>query len=47
MIKLFKQLFKKEKPKSDYDKRLERAQEEEDRLKREQRKQRLENFLTK
>lgn len=33
MIKLFKQLFKKEKPKSDYDKRLERAQEEEDRLK--------------
>ena len=32
MIKLFKQLFKKEKPKSDYDKRLERAQEE-DRLK--------------
>lgn len=33
MIKLFKQLFKKEKPKSDYEKRLERAQEEEDRLK--------------
>ena len=33
MIKLFKQLFKKQKPKSDYDKRLERAQEEEDRLK--------------
>ena len=32
MIKLFKQLFKKEKPKSDYEKRLERAQEE-DRLK--------------
>lgn len=32
MIKLFKQLFKK-KPKSDYEKRLERAQEEEDRLK--------------
>lgn len=33
MIKLFKQLFKKEKQKSDYEKRLERAQEEEDRLK--------------
>lgn len=33
MIKLFKQLFKKEKPKSDYEKRLEREQEEEDRLK--------------
>lgn len=33
MIKLFKQLFKKEKPKSDYEKRLERAQEEKDRLK--------------
>lgn len=35
MIKLFKQLFKKkkQKPKSDYEKRLERAQEEEDRLK--------------
>ena len=33
MIKLFKQLFKKKKPKSDYEKRLERAQEEEDRLK--------------
>ena len=33
MIKLFKQLFKKQKPKSDYDKRLERAQEEEARLK--------------
>lgn len=32
MIKLFKQLFKKEKPKSDYEKRLEREQEEEDRL---------------
>lgn len=33
MIKLFKQLFKKQKPKSDYEKRLEREQEEEDRLK--------------
>ena len=33
MIKLFKQLFKKEKPKSDYEKRLEREREEEDRLK--------------
>lgn len=33
MIKLFKQLFKKKKPKSDYEKRLEREQEEEDRLK--------------
>lgn len=32
MIKLFKQLFKKEKPKSSYEKRLEREQEEEDRL---------------
>ena len=32
MIKLFKQLFKKEKPKRDYEKRLEREQEEEDRL---------------
>lgn len=33
MIKLFKQLFKKKEQKSDYEKRLERAQEEEDRLK--------------
>lgn len=33
MIKLFKQLFKKEKPKSDYEKRLERQQEEDERLK--------------
>lgn len=32
MIKLFKQLFKKQKPKSDYDKRFEREQEEQDRL---------------
>ena len=33
MIKLFKQLFKKEKPKSNYEKTLERRKEEEDRLK--------------
>lgn len=45
MLKLLKSLFKKQKPKSDYEKRLKRQQEEEDRLRREQRKQRLENFL--
>ena len=33
MLKLLKSLFKKQKPKSDYEKRLERQQEEEDRLK--------------
>lgn len=33
MLKLLKSLFKKQKPKSDYEKRLEREQEERDRLK--------------